>query len=454
RANRALCELVGRPERELRGRALEDLLHPEERDADRAAVEALLAGRTKRLATERRLATADGSPIIARLNLSLVRDTDGTPLHFVVHVEDVTDRRRIIEALTFSQTRYKTLLAHMPDSSIILFDDDLRLLLVEGDHLRSHGYDPAAMEGRLLGEIVGGAMLERLEREYRAALGGETRSFDLELGDGTVYWVQTVPLRDAGGHIIGGMALSRDVTARRRAERALEARARDLERSNAELEQFAYVASHDLSEPLRMVASYLQLLRRRYHGRLDGDADEFIDFAVDGAARMRLLIDDLLTYSRAGRVDRPLERVSTADVARRVVDDLRGHEGRDAVVHLGELPDVMGDARQLGQLFQNLIGNAVKFVPGDRVPEVSVSAVRDGARWRFTVDDNGIGLDAAHADRIFRMFQRLHSRDEYPGTGIGLAIAKKVVERHGGQIWAEPGPDGGARFSFTLEAAP
>jgi PAS domain S-box-containing protein len=454
RANRALCDLVGRPEADLAGRPFEDLLHPDDRGADRRAVTALLSGRTQRLATERRLVAADGATVIARINLSVVRDTDGTPLHFVAHVEDVTDRRRMVEALTLSQARYKTLLAQMPDSSIILFDHDLRLLLVEGEQLRSRGYDRAAMEGKLLDEVVSGRVLARLEPEYRAALCGETRSFDMDMGDEVSYWVQIVPLRDAGGHIIGGMALSRDVTARRRVERALEARARDLERSNAELEQFAYVASHDLSEPLRMVSSYLQLLRRRYHGRLDDDADDFIDYAVGGAARMRRLIDDLLTYSRAGRVEGALQPVRTADVARRVVEDLGGQQGAHAVVHLGELPTVMGDAQQLGQLFQNLIGNAVKFVPAGRMPEVSVSAVRDGDHWRFSVDDNGIGLDPAHAERIFRMFQRLHSRDDYPGTGIGLAIAKKVVERHGGRIWVEPGPDGGARFCFTLEAAP
>jgi len=393
--------------------------------------------------------------VVARINLSLIRDAAGAPLHFVAQIEDVTDRRRMLEALTLSQARYKTLLAHMPDSAIILFDHELRMLLVEGELHRRHGHDPEAMEGRLLSEVTQEPMLSRLEPEYRAALAGEERSFDLELPSGIAFWIQIVPLRDAGGHIIGGMALSRDVTARLAAKRALAERARDLERSNAELEQFAYIASHDLSEPLRMVSSYLQLLRRRYHGQLDGDADEFIDYAVDGAGRMRRLIDDLLTYSRAGRVDRPLEQVSTGAVARRVADDLRGHEGPHApVVRIAELPDVMGDERQLGQLFQNLIGNALKFIPADRVPEVAVSAARDGDEWRFSVEDNGIGLDAGHAERIFRMFQRLHSRDEYPGTGIGLAIAKKVVERHGGRIWAEPRPEGGARFSFTLQAAP
>jgi light-regulated signal transduction histidine kinase (bacteriophytochrome) len=320
--------------------------------------------------------------------------------------------------------------------------------------MRAHGYDPEELEGRLLEDVVPPTVFERLAPEYRAALAGESRSFDLDTVDGTAsYWVQMAPLRDELGQVIGGMAISRDITARRDAERALEARAGDLERSNAELEQFAYVASHDLSEPLRMVSSYLQLLRRRYHGRLDADADEFIDFAVGGAGRMRSLIDDLLTYSRTGRVDRPLAPVATAEVARRVADDLRGPDaGLAPVVRIGELPTVMGDAQQLGQLFQNLIGNALKFVPEDRTPEVSVSAERDDTQWVFAVEDNGIGIDPAHAERIFRMFQRLHSRDEYPGTGIGLAIAKKVVERHGGTISAAPRPEGGSRFSFTLPA--
>jgi light-regulated signal transduction histidine kinase (bacteriophytochrome) len=203
-----------------------------------------------------------------------------------------------------------------------------------------------------------------------------------------------------------------------------------------------------------MVSSYLQLLRRRYHGRLDADADQFIDFAVDGAARMRDLIDDLLTYSRAGRGDGPLQPVDCAALVEHVVEAMETVEdAREARFTIGELPTVLGDQHQLGQLFQNLVGNAVKFVPEDRMPEIEVTAEREGDRWRFEVADNGIGMEPAHAERIFRMFQRLHTRDEYPGTGIGLAIAKKVVERHGGTIWAEPRPEGGTRFRFTLPAA-
>ena len=452
RANRALCELTGWSEEELVGRRFDELLHPDERGADDAALEAMLGGRTQRLATERRFLVAGGGTRVVRINLSLIRTPDDEPLHFVGQIEDVTERRRMIEALTISEARYKGLIAHLPDSTIHLFDDELRLLLSEGDRMLAHGYDPQALEGQLLQDAVPPAVYQRLAPEYRAALAGETRSFDLDTHDGTAtYWVQIAPLRDDVGRIIGGMAISRDITERRHAELALEQRAGELERSNAELEQFAYVASHDLSEPLRMVSSYLQLLRRRYQGKLDADADQFIDFAVDGAGRMRDLIDDLLTYSRAGRGDGLLGPVDSGAVVERVVEAMRTVEdAREARFTIGELPAVLGDEHQLGQLFQNLIGNAVKFVPEDRMPEIAVRAVREGNRWRFEVADNGIGMEPAHAERIFRMFQRLHTRDEYPGTGIGLAIAKKVVERHGGTIWAEPRPEGGSCFRFTL----
>ena len=280
----------------------------------------------------------------------------------------------------------------------------------------SHDYEPQALEGRLLAEVLPTEAFERLAPAYRAALSGETRSFDLDSSDGrSTYWVQMGPLRDVGGHVIGGMAISRDISDRRHAERKLQEHALELERSNAELEQFAYVASHDLSEPLRMISSYLQLLRRRYHGELDSDADEFIDFAVDGAARMRDLIDGLLTFSRAGRGDQPFEPVDLQELAERAADGVAAPGGAAPRIAVGPLPTVPGDAQGLGQLFQNLIGNAVKFVPADRVAEVGVDAEREGDLWRFTVTDNGIGLEPAYAERIFRMFQRLHTARRLSG---------------------------------------
>lgn len=245
-------------------------------------------------------------------------------------------------------------------------------------------------------------------------------------------------------------AILRDITHRREAEKTMEGQRRELERSNADLEQFAYVASHDLQEPLRMVASYVQLLSRRYKGRLDPDADDFIGFAVDGALRMQCLIDDLLAYSRIATRAENRREVAAADCLDAALRNLavRIAETR-ADIRAGALPRVRIDPLLLTQLLQNLIGNALKFC-GERRPEVSIDAAREDTCWHFQVRDNGIGLDPQYAERIFVIFQRLHTRQHYAGTGIGLAICKKIVERAGGRIWVESRPDDGAAFHFTL----
>ncbi|MCA9971272.1 MAG: hypothetical protein KC425_13695, partial [Anaerolineales bacterium] len=224
-------------------------------------------------------------------------------------------------------------------------------------------------------------------------------------------------------------------------------------RSNRELEQFAYVASHDLQEPLRMVTSYLQLLQRRYRGQLDANADEFIAYAVDGAERMKVLINDLLAYSRVGTRGKPLAPADAEALLQRALDNLQlSIAETGARVHHDPLPAILADDGQFVQLLQNLIGNAIKF-RGAAPPEVHVGVTRQDAQWRFAVSDNGIGFEPQFAERIFVIFQRLHTRSEYGGTGIGLAICKKIVERHGGQIWAESTPDVGTTIYFTLPAA-
>ncbi|HEY9618819.1 MAG TPA: ATP-binding protein [Crinalium sp.] len=225
----------------------------------------------------------------------------------------------------------------------------------------------------------------------------------------------------------------------------------ELARSNVELQQFAYVASHDLQEPLRMVTSYLQLLERRYKDKLDADAHDFIGFAVDGASRMKTLIQDLLTYSRVGTHGKPFERVNCSAVVERAIANLKiAIEENNAIVTCNLLPNVIGDASQLGQLFQNLLSNAIKFRRTDVVPQIYIGADEQATAWQFYVRDNGIGIEAEYAERIFVIFQRLHGRTEYPGTGIGLAVCKKIVERHGGQIWIQSELGMGTTFYFTL----
>lgn len=243
------------------------------------------------------------------------------------------------------------------------------------------------------------------------------------------------------------------IAERRRTEELLAKKTAELQRSNQELEQFAYVASHDLQEPLRMVSSYVQLLARRYKGKLDQDADEFIDFAVDGATRMQRLINDLLLYSRVGTRGKPFEPTDSYQALAAALDNLMlAIQDNNATVTHDPLPTVMADGSQLVQLFQNLVGNAIKF-HGEEKPVVHVSASQQGKEWTFSVRDNGIGIAPENFERIFVIFQRLHGRGEYPGTGIGLAVCKRIVERHGGKIWLESEPGKGTTFYFTLTAA-
>jgi PAS domain S-box-containing protein len=306
----------------------------------------------------------------------------------------------------------------------------------------------------LLGESVWDKMPQLrgtdAERAYRRALSsGNPVSYDVpEPIDGEWYEVHVYPTLD------GVSVAYRDVSARKRAEDALDDHAKELARSNAELEQFAYVASHDLQEPLRMVASYTQLLARRYRGKLDSDADEFIQYAVEGVTRMQGLIRDLLEFSRVGTRGRSFATIPITAALGRALDNLRAAiEESGARITAGALPTIWGDEAQLAQVFQNLIGNAIKF-RGEGPPEVNVSAERKGQEWQVCVEDKGIGIAPEFAARIFVIFQRLHSRSEYPGNGIGLAICKKIVERHGGRIWVESEPGRGARFYFTLPPSP
>ncbi|MGH7831700.1 MAG: sensor histidine kinase, partial [Candidatus Binatia bacterium] len=253
------------------------------------------------------------------------------------------------------------------------------------------------------------------------------------------------------GQVTGAVVTFSDVTERKLAERALAEKA-DLARAHAELEQFAYVASHDLKEPLRMVASYTQLLAKRYRGKLDADADEFIGYTVDGALRMQGLIEGLLAYSRIGMEAQPFEPTDCAAVLRDTLQSLSvSIQESGAVITHDPLPTVMADKSQIVQLFQNLIGNAIKF-RGEQRSEIHIASERTGEEWLFSVRDNGIGVAPQYHERIFVIFQRLHARKDYPGTGIGLAICKRIVERHRGRIWAESGPGKGAAFYFTLPA--
>lgn len=286
--------------------------------------------------------------------------------------------------------------------------------------------------------------------------------------DGSPVWVSLsasratdpggIPLLLGPGSSTAVVVQVKDISSRKAAERVaaetrreLERRNAELERSNQELAEFAYVVSHDLSEPLRVIAGHVQLLAEHYQGQLDAQADEWIGFAVDGTARMRALIDSLLAYSRAGRIEHHIPALDTNAVVRAAIGGLQvAIDAAVAVIHVGDLPAIPGDPTELGRVFANLIANAVKFRRPGTVPVVRVEAERGDGEWRFVVADNGLGIPVQHRDRVFRLFQRLHRQGEYDGTGMGLAICRKVVERGGGRIWVEDAPEGGAAVWFSV----
>ena len=245
-----------------------------------------------------------------------------------------------------------------------------------------------------------------------------------------------------------------DISDRKKVEEMLKLKIEELTHSNEELEQFAYVSSHDLQKPLRMIATYLQLLQRRYKGNLDDKADKYINFAVDGASRMQNLIIDLLEYSRVGTVDDEPESIDCEFILNKVLSDIKAViKENNATISHDPLPEVMADSTQMVQVFQNLILNGIKF-HGEETPKIHIAAEKKASEWVFSVQDNGIGIDPQYSERIFEIFKRLNSRDRYPGTGIGLAICKKIVERHGGRIWVESELGKGSTFYFTLPINP
>jgi chemotaxis family two-component system sensor kinase Cph1 len=267
-------------------------------------------------------------------------------------------------------------------------------------------------------------------------------------------WMNVTGAKDGKGVVTHVIVEFSDITTFKQTQEALVNRTDELARSNRELEQFAYVASHDLQEPLRMVASYTQLLARRYKDNLDEDANEFIHYAVDGAMRMQALINDLLMISRVGTRGKPLQPCESGLALEHALINLRMATAESgATVTHDEMPRVVADVSQLTQLLQNLIGNALKFHGGEK-PQIHIGAERRNDEWVVSVRDNGIGISPEFFDRIFVIFQRLHGKQEYPGTGIGLAVCKKIVERHGGAIWVESESGKGATFLFTLSAAP
>jgi len=318
-----------------------------------------------------------------------------------------------------------------------------------------YGYSAAEVVGKSMTMLIPPGQQEDFARLMDKVRRGEPvinqETERVRKDGGHIYVSLTLsPVKNAAGMIVGVSSVGGDITEQKRAEEKLQSALAELERSNKELEQFAYIASHDLQEPLRMVSSYTQLLAKRFEGQLDEKTQKYVHYAVDGAFRMKTLINDLLAYSRVGRRGKPPEPADSNAILGEALRNLAAlvEENRAVITH-ENLPTVRADASQLVLVFQNLIANAIKFRRAD-VPRIHVSAQDKGGEWLFAVKDNGIGIESRHADRIFVIFQRLHTHEEYSGNGIGLAVCKRVVERHGGKIWFQSEPGNGTTFFFAI----
>jgi PAS domain S-box-containing protein len=397
----------------------------------------------------------DGSEFPIEIMLSPLESAEG--ILVTAAIRDISVRKDAETHLAQMEGRYRGLLEAAPDAMVVVNQaGEIVLLNVQAE--KQFGYSRDELVGQQVKNIIPEGFAERLiadgTRTATEALAQQIGT-GIELNgrrrDGSEFPIEIMlsPLESAEGILV--TAAIRDITERKKSEEHLVKTVGELKRSNDELQQFAYVSSHDLQEPLRMVTSYTQLLAGRYKGRLDSDADEFIAFAVDGCNRMQGLIKDLLAYSRAGTNGKVLHEVSAENALKEALANLRATiDQSSAVVTHDALPAIRTDETQLTQVFQNLVGNAIKY-HGAEVPQVHVSATKNGGNgWTFSVRDNGLGIDPQYFERIFILFQRLHGRDEFEGTGIGLAICKKILERLGGRIWVESQPEKGSTFYFAL----
>jgi PAS domain S-box-containing protein len=375
-------------------------------------------------------------------------------LIIVSHI-DITDLKRVEEELRESRDQLQKLIDGSP-IAVSLSDTKGNVLYNNKKFIKLFGYTVADMptihDFRRLAypdlEYYKSVLAQMEKNKANQKIDEECSSSEviIRCKDGSTRYVELLPLFLFDRILVNYI----DLTERKRIEEELARRAEELARSNAELEQFAYVASHDLQEPLRMISSYTELLGHRYAGKLDKDADDFIFYAVDGAKRMKILINDLLLYSRVGTKIKPFVPVDCNEVFKLAVSNLKILvEDQHAIVTSDPLPTVNADDVRLTQLLQNLIMNAIKF-HGPEPPRVHVSARQENNEWNFSVKDNGIGIDSKYFERIFVIFQRLHDKTEYSGTGIGLAVCKRIVQRHGGRIWVESELGKGADFHFTI----
>jgi PAS domain S-box-containing protein len=433
---------------------LQKYIHPGDQPHVMAVINEAI--RTKSIfELEHRVLRVDGSVGWTFSRAIPLLDANGEIVEWFGAASDVTERKQAEETLRETEEQFRALANSIPNLAWWANSDGY-ITWYNRRWYEYTGTTPEQMEGWGWQSVHDPKMLQKVLERWKASIAtGEP--FDMEFpllgADGVfrTFLTRVMPLKDSVGQVLRWFGTNTDISVMKQAEERLMSVLADLERSNKELEQFAYVASHDLQEPLRMISSYTQLLAQRYEGQLDEKAHKYIDYAVDGAVRMQGLINDLLAYSRVNTQGKSLETVDSHSVLGTTLRNLAVDiEENRAIVINDDLPIVRADATQLSQVFQNLISNSIKFRGAD-LPRINISARDVGHEWIFSVQDNGIGIEAKYVDKVFVIFQRLHTRKEYPGTGIGLAICKRIVERHGGRIWYESEPGKGVTFYFTLQ---
>jgi PAS domain S-box-containing protein len=399
----------------------------------------------------------DGATYWVETTIVPFLNDQGKPFQYVAIRSDITQRKQMEENLQSSLREITDYKYALDESSIVAITDQKGIILHANDNFcKISKYSRDELIGQDHRIVNSGYHPKEFIRNlWLTIANGKIWKGDIKnkAKDGTTYWVETtiVPFLNEKGKPYQYVAIRSDITQRKETEEQLANNMIELERSNKDLEQFAYIASHDLQEPLRMVGSYMQLIEKRYKGKLDSNADEFIEFAIDGATRMKQLIADLLNYSRLNR-ESTLREVNLNDLVNQVLHNLSSViKEKDALVYIEKLPVINADETQMIQLFQNLLSNALKFTESDIKPEVKISCERLDHHWLFAVADNGIGIEQQYAERIFVVFKQLHTKAKYNGTGIGLAIAKKIVERHGGRIWFNSVHGNGSVFYFTIK---
>ena len=429
-------------------------VHPDDlAEAERDLNDALTGERV--FDTAFRILRRDGETRYIRGNAVVHRSADGSPTRMVGINWDITSQRKAELAVQASEALLREFVSHAP-AAIAMLDTELRYLQTSNRWLGEHNLHGQKIIGRRYSE-VSPENASHWQPIHERVLAGAIESKDEDSytsPNGNVVWQkwEARPWREPDGEIGGLLFFTQNITDRKTMELQLQRQKDELERSNLDLEQFAYVASHDLQEPLRAVAGCSQILQRRYGGQLDASADELIGHIVDGAERMQALILALLSYSRVGTSGGDLEEVDFDFAFQQALANLQSAiTETQARVTVGPLPTLLGDVGQITQLFQNFVGNALKY-RGERAPEVQVAARLEADEWIFSIRDNGVGIEPQYFERIFMIFQRLHTRKEYPGTGIGLAICSKIVERHGGRLWVESTAGEGSTFFFTIPA--